>query len=323
MSMPYSSTIIQNAANSALQGRARQSMLAIVLAAIATFCWPLQEYTGGILVRNHSMVQVVALRYIAHLLLLCLWIPVLKGKAAFSSDRKLLQLLRGMCMFGMPAGYIMSREYISNSWAWSVFWMVIAGAIALAAIGLREPGIRAGWVPMLLLAASAWLFLAPTPQSPLGSMFAAVMGLSFAGYLILSRILKHESLPASLLYTALGALAPMAVPAMLVWTPVQPNDLIPALLTGALSILILGAFDVALSFGSLWTVGGMLSLVMITELLVQNLAYGTPIFARDVAGAAIALIAVGCCIATAIVSSRTTAESGQIAVIGESLRRDR
>lgn len=277
------------------EGTGGGPLLAATLTIVAALCWPLQEFTGGMLIRNHSMVQVVALRYVAHLLLLLLIVPFV-GRAGFSSDRKLLQLLRGLCMFGMPAGYIMSRGYISNGWAWMVFWLATAGAIAIAALILREPGAGRGWIPLALLVASVWAVLDVAPEGLLGSLLAGVMGVSFAGYLILSRILRTERLPASLLYTALGALIPMLIPAMLAWTPLDWRDMVPMLLTGALSLMILGAFDVALGLGTLWVVGGMLSLVIVFEVSVQRVAYGTPVFTLDYVGLALALLAAIYCV---------------------------
>lgn len=277
-------------------GGSNKPLLAAGLTAVAAICWPLQEFTGGMLIQNHSMVQVVALRYVAHLFLMLLIIPFI-GKAAFSTDRKLLQLFRGLCMFGMPAGYILSRGFISNSWAWVVFWIAMAGTIAIAALLLRESGRRTGWIPLSLLVVAAWAVLDATPASWLGSLFAGVMGISFAGYLILSRILREERLEASLLYTAIGALVPMIVPAYLAWSPLALGEIVPMLLTGALSLLILGSFDVALTKGSLWVVGGMLPLVIVFEVLVQNVAYGTPIFTLDYIGVLISLLAVVLCLA--------------------------
>ena len=75
------------------------------------------------------------------------------------------------------------------------------------------------------------------------------MGGSAAAYMVLSRLLRDESLPASLFYTAIGAGVPTGLIVWRVWTPVIASEVLAILIIGALSLLILGAFDLSLNRG--------------------------------------------------------------------------
>src|SRR5690606_738149 len=103
------------------------------------------------------------------------------------------------------------------------------------------------------------------PGGLAGSLAALVMGGSLAGYVVLSRILRGEHLAASLFYTAVGAILPMSLIVWIVWTPVAASSLVPALLTGALSLLILGAFDMALDRARVAFVAPLIPLVLFWE----------------------------------------------------------
>src|SRR5690606_38605783 len=109
----------------------------------------------------------------------------------------------------------------------------------------------------------------------------------------LSRILRHESLNASLLYTALGALVPVALVVGRVWTPLSVADVIPAFLTGLLSIAILGCFDVALEDGPVWMVAPLVPLVLIWETALWAIVRGATVHGLDALGIVLAVLASG------------------------------
>ncbi len=239
---------------------------AIVLTVAATLFWPLQETTGGMIIRGHHAAQVVWLRYATHLLLLLVLVLPTRGVRAFATRRPALQLLRGLCMFGMPAAYILAVDITSTRWIWTMFWTMPLMVLAGSALWLRErPPLRA-WTATVLGVLGAALALRATPGDARGTMLALCMGASFAGYIVLSRVLREESLSASLLYTALGAGLPMSLVVGLVWTPLQPDDVLAIVATGLLSILILACFDLALEAADLALVAPLIPLVLVWEL---------------------------------------------------------
>lgn len=307
-----SDDVTARAVRDSQKGAASHPLLAVALAAAAAVCWPLQEFTGGVLIRGGlPMPYVVGLRYIAHLALLGAAVLPLVGPRGFQTKRYGLQIARGLCMFGMPAGYIGASAFSPSGWIWTVFWISAVLGVALGALWLGDRYTRWSPVPLVLTAVAGWAIMDPAPAGAAGTVLAVVMGASFAGYLVLSRLLRHERLPASLLYTALGALAPMLLPVWGAAEPLATLDVIYALLTGALSLAILGFFDLALSRGSLWTVGGMLPLVLVVEVLFRYVVAGVPIFTMDVAGMIAALLALVVCIVVAARAGEAATQAAQ------------
>ncbi|HLV27277.1 MAG TPA: hypothetical protein VKZ41_13290, partial [Gemmatimonadales bacterium] len=102
-----------------------------------------------------------------------------------------------------------------------------------------------------------------------------------------SRVLREEKLIASLFYTAVGALLPMSLFVWPVWTPVTGADIVPALITGLLSLLILGAFDLATEAAPVSAVAPLIPLVLVWETLIGVLQDGRPVFTADAAGIAL------------------------------------
>jgi len=263
-----------------------------MFAVLATLLWPLQEAFGGVLMRQHQAAQVVALRYIAHLLLLGAFVLPRYGLRPFRTQRPGLQVLRGLCMFGMPAGFILAAGLTRIGWIWAVFWLMPAMALAGARFFLNErPGLFA-WAAALagpLGAAAIW---DAVPGNLAGTAAALLMGGSFAGYVVLSRVLRREELIASLFYTAVGALLPIGYFAWRVWTPVAAADVVPAILTGLLSLLILGAFDKAVDAAPVTVVAPVIPMVLLWELGLKVLQHRTTVLTADIVG--IILISMSC-----------------------------
>src|SRR5690606_23942588 len=267
-------------ASSGTQGRVYLLVLA------ATLCWPLQEAFGGVLMRGHHAAQVVALRYIAHLLLLAFIILPRGGLRAFSTSRIGLQMLRGLCMFGMPTGFILAKGHAGIGWIWTVFWLMPLMALGGARV-LSERPSSAAWASAVAAPLAAAAIWEAVPMSLAGTAAAVLMGASFAGYVVLSRLLREEKLFPSLFYTAVGALLPMSYFAWQVWTPITSSDVVPILITGLLSLLILGAFDLAAEAAPISTIAPIIPLVLVWEPLLAAVRHARPIFTADIAGMAL------------------------------------
>jgi drug/metabolite transporter (DMT)-like permease len=270
----------------------RWALRALVFTVAGTLFWPMQEYTGGLLIRDHHPAQVVWLRYAAHLLLLVALVLPLQGLSGFSTRRPGLQLLRGLCMFGMPAGFIVAAGLAPVPWIWVVFW-TMPGLALLGGMVLGERPSPAAWVASALAVIAATAIFRPPAGNLLGTAAALVMGGSFAAYVVLSRVLRHEKLGSSLLYTAVGAVAPMSLLVWMVWTPMVLSALVPALLTGALSLLILGAFDLALEVSEVAFVAPLIPLVLMWEVGMASVRHGSAPSAGDALGVILVLSGVG------------------------------
>jgi drug/metabolite transporter (DMT)-like permease len=104
-------------------------------------------------------------------------------------------------------------------------------------------------------------------------------------------MLREEGLTASLLYTGLGAIVPMSLVVGRVWTPLTMSDVVPAFLTGLLSLAILGCFDLALDLGPVWWVAPFLPAVLIWEVLLAGAVHHAPVSHLDLLGIALVALA--------------------------------
>lgn len=264
-----------------------------VLMLLAVVAWPALEFTGVSLIPPHHPIQVVFLRYVVHLALLLALVLPLRGPAAFRTRRPLLQLLRGVLMFGMPASYVLAATDASGGWVWTVFWTMPLLALAGTVVVEGDRPRAAAWFAAAAGVVAAAAIHAAPPGGAIGSLLALVMAGTFAGYLVLSRVLRAEPLGASLLYTGVGALLPTLLVVWRVWTPVAPADWAPALAVGALSLVILSLFDLSLEAAPASAVVPLLALVPVLELTVLTLVRGASPSPLQALGMAVAVIAVG------------------------------
>lgn len=264
----------------------------LVLLLAVTLLWPLQELAGGVLARGgYHLGQVVALRYIAHLLILLPVAFAWRGLAVLRTSRPGLQLLRGLCMFGMPAGYILAIDFGSNQWIWTVFWLSPLLAMVGAAVVVRERSPAAAWAVGLVGATGAAVVMGAAPGGLLVSLFALVMGGSFAAYLVLSRVLRGEPLMTSLIYTAVGALLPMLLIVWRVWTPVSTDHFATAAVTGLLGVGILAFLDLAAATEPVWKSAILLPLVVVWEIGLATGLHRRTLGSADLLGGALILLA--------------------------------
>lgn len=247
----------------------------VPLMLLATVLWPVLEFTGVSLMVRHHAVQVVFLRYAGHLLLLVPIVLARRGVGAFATRRPVLQLVRGLAMAGMPACYVLAADFASSGWIWSIFWSMPLLALIGAALLLGERVPRLAWVTAFVGVAGAALIRGAAGGSIVGSIIALAMGGTFATYVVLSRLLRDEPLTASLFYTAVGAFVPTALVVGKVWTPMLPQEYLPAIVVGALSIIILGVLDLALERGTVAALAPLLTLIPVWEVIV-----GAPVHGR-------------------------------------------
>ena len=98
-----------------------------------------------------------------------------------------------------------------------------------------------------LASAGAVLILSPV-TAPTGKAlaFALLMAVSFALYVVLTRMLRHETLSANLFYTAVGALLPLSLYVPRIWVMPSAHDAVILFGIGAVGLAALMALDRAL-----------------------------------------------------------------------------
>jgi drug/metabolite transporter (DMT)-like permease len=247
---------------------------AIIL--IAALGWPLIEAAGGILLTRHDPFEVVALRYSAHLALL---LPVAFWHSGFDllrTERPVLQLVRGAVMFLMPVLFLAGSSTAGAGWVWSCFWSTVL-IVLFGALLVGERPVATAWAVAGIGLVGSW-FSRGSPTGPAeAGLFGVASAVCFAGYVVLSRVLRDEALETSLFYTAVGALVPTLVLAAPAWVSPTAVDLLPVVGLGALSLLILGSIDLSLERAGLASVAPWLIAVPALEVVASTaLGHGLP-----------------------------------------------
>lgn len=259
---------------------------ALVLIFAASLLWPILEFTGVSLMSRHHPLDVVFLRYSAHLLLLVPVVLVRSGIGAFATRRPALQIARGVMMAGMPVCWLLASQFDPNAWVWTIFWTMPGLAMVAATFLQGERPGPAAWVAIAAgIGGTALIRETYTGGGSLvGTAISFGMAGTFAAYIVLSRILREERLEASLFYTAVGALIPTAAVVWRVWTPLEAGEVVPALAVGAFSIAILAMLDLSLEAATVAAVAPMLGLVSIWETLLGIPLHGSAVFTTQQIG---------------------------------------
>lgn len=224
--------------------------------------WSLIESVGGVLSRSHPPLQTVWLRYAAHVTTVLIAALPRTGRAMFATGHIGLQVLRGLCMFVMPVAFLLGVARAPATDVWGVFWAAPVLVLAVAQLLLGERPRATLWISALVGLVGALLALAPGLGVPSALLPGGLMAASFAGYLLLSRVLRDEPLSTSLFYTGVGALMPLCLLLPWIWTPLRLTDAWAVLALGAASVLFLASLDRASGLAESSFIAPLLYLVL-------------------------------------------------------------
>jgi drug/metabolite transporter (DMT)-like permease len=228
--------------------------------------WALVEAVAGWLSRPYSPYQVVWARYGSHLaIMLAIWgwqDPLVLVR----TRRPVLQIARSSLMLVMPAAWIFSLQRgLTPDTMLAIFGVAPLIICTLATVLLKErptPGI---WVSAAVVSAGAMFCLSLHERPSLIAVASALTSAgSFSLYVVMTRMLRSESLRANLFYTALGVFAALSFFVPKVWVMPTPHDALVMVLIGALGLLALLALDRTAQTAPVSSGGAMLD----TRLLV-------------------------------------------------------
>lgn len=190
-----------SASSAARQARRAGMGFALAFAVV----WSLIEVFVTRLDQRYDLVQVEGVRFGVHLLLMAGVWGRLHSTPVWRTGRPMAQILRGLCMLGLPFGFLASlMAGASIPVALTGLWLAPLFALVLAALFLRDRAPRALWVCAAAGLAAVVCLLAPARPSSLSMLVMPVLtGLSFALYLALTRSLRHEPIQTNLFYVGL------------------------------------------------------------------------------------------------------------------------
>lgn len=252
--------------------------VAIGFALGAAVLWPAVEVLSGPPIEAYDFFGAIWIRYAMQMLILVVagCVLVRPFGAMVRTRRPLLQLLRGVAMFAVSAFFVLAIQAGGFGWAATVLW----SAPFLAVVGAELSGVsRMRWRTLAPMAVSlvGVVLLVGTGFGGLRSMaFAGLSASGLAGYLVLSRTLRHERIEASLFYTSLGALLLMTVMSGGGVWEISASEWPNALVLGAAGLGFLYCLDRSVEFGKVSWVAPILFLVPVIEPLIRLVVEGAP-----------------------------------------------
>jgi drug/metabolite transporter (DMT)-like permease len=248
-------------------GENRRAIAAMILGMLL---WAVMEFLGTFLASCCSAYQVVWVRYGTHLAILTAVVAPRGVRVMVVTGRGRLQVFRGLLMLVMPVLFIRGVRLVAEPIVWSVFWVVPILSAALAAVLLHEhvPAIR--WAGAGLTTLGSALFLWRDGEAGIAGVGLALgMGLTFALYIVLTRMLRGEKRSTNLFYTAASVFIPLTLlgPAFLRW-PGWTGIALMALI-GALGLASLYLIDVAMSIAAVSVVAPIATVQVVWTCLLQ------------------------------------------------------
>lgn len=258
-----------------------------------TALWAAMEAAAASIVRHYHPMQIVGMRYGGHLLLIAAWCVLSSSRGALKTAHPVLQLVRGACMFLTPTAFVMASGSLPARSVWALFWTAPIFAAVFARMVLGERCETATWGALLVSFGAALLVLAPDSiEIQLDLVWALMAGAAFAAYVILSRVLRGETLLSSLTYTGLGAFCGV-VPWMLAeWRPINTADLVTIAAIAGAGLLFLAWLDLALETTPVRRIAPLLYMVLFWEVAIESTWLRELPSLRAVAGCIVWLAAV-------------------------------
>ena len=267
------------------------ALLPAGLACMVAVLWALVEALGSLVPARYSPFQTVWVRYAAHLLfLLIVWGPRRKA-SLIRTPRWKGQILRGLMMLGMPAGFVLASSSLPLNTVWSIFWTAPLLGMAGAAVLLKEKVTPAAWAAALLGFTGALLILRPAfAGGPLQMLLALGMTLCFALYMLATRLLNRENTLTSLFYTAFAVFLPLSGGTPTFWQPLTWKAAAVMALIGLAGFALLFALERALETAPVGLVAPFLYGVPLWSLLWSEIHFHSAFHLRDLAGALLILL---------------------------------
>jgi drug/metabolite transporter (DMT)-like permease len=208
--------------------------------------WVIIEGLGAAsLTRAYSPFQIVWWRYGTHLLFMIAVWGWRNPQSLYKTSRPITHIVRSLLMLAMPASFIFAlREHVSLAVGMSIFWLSPLLILAIAAVSLRERVSL--WVWLACVAGWLGVVMVMHPSTPpVGAplLLPFVMAVTFALYVVMTRVLHAERGHVNLFYTALGVFLALSPFMPAVWITPNGQDLLVLTGIGLLGYVALFALD--------------------------------------------------------------------------------
>lgn len=251
--------------------------------------WSLIEVFVTRLDQRYDLVQVEGVRFGVHLLLMvAVWGPM-QGASLWRTRRPVAQTVRGLCMLGLPFGFLASlMAGASIPVALTGLWLAPVFALALAALCLRDRAPWALWVCAAAGLGAVVCLLAPArPALPSVLVMPVLTGLAFALYLVFTRSLRDEPVQTNLFYVGLVGFLTLLPFMPRVWVDPGLRDALLLAAVGVFGYVALWLLERALRCWSLSHVAPLIYVHVVVLQLLSSIFHGRLPSLRLLLGAAV------------------------------------
>ncbi len=255
---------------------------------LMALAWTVTELLPMLLFAEHSLVQVVWVRYGVHLLLMLLLAPR-EGLRFLRTRQPALQIGRGLLMLAMPAAFILALGRVDMRAMLTVFWLAPLLLLALAALLQRDLAGWKTWAAALGSTLGAALILRPGAGLAAAAPYGLLMGLSFSLYVVLTRSLRSERTVTNLFYSALVVFAPLTFFLRRFWSPLNLHDLLVLAGVGVAGLVVLWAVDRATDIAPISSLAPLVALQVVLYDVLSPLFWGARPAKLALVGAALIL----------------------------------
>jgi drug/metabolite transporter (DMT)-like permease len=255
--------------------------------------WSLIEVFVTRLDQRYELVQIEGVRFGVHLLLMLAVWGGAKRASLWRTRRPAAQILRGLCMLGLPFGFLASlTSGASIPVALTGLWLAPVFALALAGLFLRDRAPWGLWVCAMAGLGAVVCLLAP--QYPVSWSLLAMpvlTGLAFALYLTFTRSLRDEPVQTNLFYVGLVGFVTLLPFMPGVWVSPGIGDTVLLVGAGAFGYLALWLLERSLRCWSLSHIAPLIYMHVVVLQLLSSVLHGrVPSLRLMLGGAIIGLV---------------------------------
>jgi drug/metabolite transporter (DMT)-like permease len=275
------------AATASQRGRHLTAIAAMTLAA---FFWAVIELLGGLVPKRYSPVQTVWSRYLVHLLFMLIAFGPRQGRALVSTKCVGLQVSRALLMVGMPVCFILGATLLAFQIVWLLSWSSVAMMLVMARALLGERMAADMWVVCGIGWAGIWMMTgAGLPPISWRYLLPFGMGMCFASYVVMTRMMRLENSHAKLFHTALWVFLLLSLVLPLQWTMPSLRVCGVYIAIGLVGYLCLFLLDKSLELAPASLTAPMIFSVPIWSALLDYLVVGRRLVGISVLGVLIVI----------------------------------
>jgi drug/metabolite transporter (DMT)-like permease len=207
--------------------------------------WTATETIVGTLLQQYPTLQIVWLHYLVMLVMWAALVGIRSPRKLLITQKPATQIFRAVSLLLMPVSWIIASRAGFGHMAQAAFWGAPFLVLMFTAILLRERSSLPTWLAAAAGSIAAITIYAQGASVPSGLEWFAVLGMpvAFSMLIVLSRVLRSETMNANLFYLTAGIVVILTPLIPEIWVALKLQHLIHFAVAGVLGLLALWLLD--------------------------------------------------------------------------------